>query len=237
MGSLDSTATHVIGVGTSRLEYVDPGFVLYARDGALFSQPFDERKAILHGEPRQLASNIHYFFGPSHAVFSASTTGVIAYQTAAPPSRVGWFTRDGKDVGQLGEPSVVRGIRISPDGASVAMDVRNDQTGSADIWVIELGRGVSTRLHSDPVDEIMPIWSADESQLIYRSDRKGPPDIYGLAVASPGSEKAILELPGVQQPEDVTRDGRRLAYLSEVATTVWNIWLLPLEGQQPKPAP
>jgi serine/threonine protein kinase len=237
VGSLDSTATHVIGVGTSRLEYVEPGFVLYARDGALFSQPFDERKAILHGEPRQLASNIHYFFGPSHAVFSASTTGVIAYQTAAPPSRVGWFTRDGKDVGQLGEPSVVRGIRISPDGASAAMDVRNDQTGSADIWVIELGRGVSTRLHSDTVDEIMPIWSADGSKLIYRSDRKGPPDIYELAVASPGSEKAILELPGVQQPEDVTRDGRRLAYLSEVATTVWNIWLLPLEGQQPKPAP
>ena len=99
-------------------------------------------------------------FGPSHAVFSASTTGVIAYQTAAPASRVGWFARDGKDVGQLGEPSVVPGIRISSDGASAAMDVRNDQMGSADIWGIELGRCVSTRLHSDPVDEIMPIWSA-----------------------------------------------------------------------------
>jgi serine/threonine protein kinase len=236
VASLDSKENRLIARASSRVEAVAPGYLLYARDGALFAQPFDERNARVHGEPRQLASNIHFFFGPSHAVFSASQTGIIAYQTAAPASRVAWFTRDGKEAAQLGQPSVVRGIRISPDGARAAMDIRNDQTGSSDIWVVELGRGVSTRLHSDPVDEIMPVWSADGSRLIYRSDRVGPPDIYELAVATPESEKPILELPGVQQPEDVTRDGRWLAYLSEVATTVWNIWLLPLDGQS-KPAP
>ena len=61
--------------------------------------------------------------------------------------------------------------------------------------------------------------------------RTGPPDVYELAPGTPGSEKPIVSLPGVQQPEDVTRDGRWLAYLNEVATTVWNIWLLPLDGQ------
>ena len=54
--------------------------------------------------------------------------------------------------------------------------------------------------------------------------------------ATPGSEKPILELPGVQQPEDVSRDGRWLAYLNEIATTVWNIFLLPLGGEA-KPVP
>jgi len=232
----DSQDIGLVGPGTSRVEYVAPGFLLYARDGALFSQPFDERKAILHGEPRQLASNIHYFFGPSHAAFSASGNGVIAYQAGAPPSRLAWFTRDGKEVGQLGEPATVRGIRISPDGNRAAMDVRNNQTGSADIWLIELGSGVTTRLHSDASDEVMPVWSADGSSVLYRSDRIGPPNLYGLTVATPGSERLLLDQPGVEQPEDVARDGRRLAYLTEIATTVWNIWLLPLDGDR-KPSP
>ncbi|CAN5722658.1 hypothetical protein BH18ACI5_BH18ACI5_06310 [soil metagenome] len=239
LGSLDKgedLATGVAGPGTSRVEYLSPGFLLYARDGALFSQPFDQRKVTLAGELRQLAANVHYFYGPSHAAFSASNNGVIAYQTAAPRSRLTWFTRDGKEEGQLGEPAVVRGIRISPDGTRAAMDVRNNQIGSADIWVTELGSGVSTRLHSDAVDEVMPVWSPDSSTIFYRSDRIGPPNLYNVAVATPGSERLLLDLPGVEQPEDVTAAGRRLAFLAEVATTVWNIFLLPLDGdRQPSP--
>ena len=72
--------------------------------------------------------------------------------------------------------------------------------------------------------------------MIYRSDRHGPPDVWEIAVRDPGSEKPLLELPAVQQPEDMSRDGRRLAYLNETATTVWNIFLLPL-GAESKPTP
>ncbi|HEY3124856.1 MAG TPA: hypothetical protein VGK70_12455, partial [Thermoanaerobaculia bacterium] len=65
---------------------------------------------------------------------------------------------------------------------------------------------------------------------------KGPPDIYEIAIAVPGSERPLLELPSVQQPEDVSSDGRMLAYLQYVSSTVWNIWLLPLKGES-KPEP
>jgi Tol biopolymer transport system component len=130
----------------------------------------------------------------------------------------------------------MKGLRISPDGNRAAVDIENPKTGSSDIWVFELGRGVSTRLHSDPVDEIMPVWSADGAKLFYRSDRGGPPDLYEIAPGIPGSERPVLELPGVQQPEDVSRDGEFLAYLNEVSSTVWNIWLLPLGGDR-KPSP
>ena len=116
------------------------------------------------------------------------------------------------------------------------MDILERRTGSSDIWVFELDRGVATRLHSDPVDENMPVWSPDGAKVFYRSDRKGPPDIYEMAIAVPGSEKPVLQAPGVQQPEDVSRDGRLLAYLNEVQSTVWNIWLLPLAGER-KPFP
>jgi Tol biopolymer transport system component len=236
LASLDSKESRSVGQTDSRVEYVAPGYLVNVRESSLFAQPFDDRKALLHGEPLRLASGVHYFFGPSHATFSASRTGVVAYQTAAARSRLAWFDRVGKETGLLGEPSVVKGLRISPDGSRAAVDIENPKTGSSDIWVFELGRGVSTRLHSDPVDEIMPVWSADGAKLFYRSDRGGPPDIYEIAVGIPGSERPLLELPGVQQPEDVSRDGRVLAYLNEVASTVWNIWLLPLAGER-KPSP
>ena len=231
VASLDSKENRVVARLESRFEYVPPGYLLYVRDGALFAQPFDEGNAKLRGEPRLLVPNVHYFYGPRHAAFSASRTGVLAYQTAARPSRLVWLDRAGKETGQLGEPAVVKGgLRISPDGARVAVDIENPTTGTSDVWVFEPARGVATRLHSDPVDEVMPVWSADGSKVLYRSDRHGPPDIYEITVDVPGSERPLLELPGVQQPEDVSADGRLLAYLNEVATTTSNIWLLPLQG-------
>jgi Tol biopolymer transport system component len=228
---LDSKEDRPVARLESRFEYV-PGYLLYVRESALFAQPFDQREARFKGEPRLLVPNVHYFYGPRHAAFSASRTGVLVYQTAPRPSRLAWLDRAGREAGPLGEPSVVKGLRISPDGGKAAVDIENPTTGTSDVWVVEPARGVSTRLHSDPVDEILPVWSADGSRVIYRSDRKGPPDIYEIAVGVPGSERPVLELPGVQQPEDVSADGRLLAYLNEVATTTWNIWLLPLDGKR-----
>ena len=236
LASLDSKESRTLARPGSRVEYAAPGYLLHVREGALFAQQFDERKARLEGEPHLLAANAHYFFGPGHAAFSVSQTGALVYQTALAPSRLAWFDRGGKETGQLGQPAVTKGLRISPDGTKAAVDILERRTGSSDIWVFELDRGVATRLHSDPVDENMPVWSPDGAKVFYRSDRKGPPDIYEMAIAVPGSEKPVLQAPGVQQPEDVSRDGRLLAYLNEVQSTVWNIWLLPLAGER-KPFP
>ena len=236
IASLDSKESQVVTPLHSRVEYLAPGYLIYARESALFAQPFDERKARLHGEPRMIAANVHYFFGPSHATFSASQTGVLAYETAAHPLEIIWFDRQGKRVGKLGEPQVVKGLRISPDGKSVAADIEDRRTGTSDVWVTELASSVSTRLHSDPVDEIMPVWWPDGSKLLYRSDRGGPPDVYEITLGVSGSEHLLLAQPGVQQPEDVSRDGRFLAYLNEAQSNLAHIWLLPLQGDR-KPFP
>jgi eukaryotic-like serine/threonine-protein kinase len=234
LGTLDAdnVGNPVIAQGRSRVEYIPQGFLIFARDGALFSQPFDEKAGSLRGEPRQLAPSVHFFFGPSLGVFAASKNGVIAYQVPAPPSRIEWFTYDGREAGPLGDPVSVRGIRISPDGSRVAVAVRDNHVGSADVWVVEPSSGVKTRLHSDSVDETIPVWSRDGSTLVYRSDRLTAPDIYQMALAASGGEKTLLEQPGVQQPEDISRDGR-LAYVSEVATTVWNIYLFSMDAKEP----
>jgi len=118
----------------------------------------------------------------------------------------------------------------------VAAAIQDRRTGTSDVWIVEPRRGISTRLHSDPVDEGSPVWSPDGSKVLFRSDRLGVPDIYEIAVGVPGSERRLLEQPGVQQPEDISSDGRLLVYCNNIAATVPDIWILPLVGD-PKPLP
>jgi Tol biopolymer transport system component len=232
IASLSSKESRVVTRLDSRFEYAAPGYLLFVRDATMFAQRFDEANARTVGEPILLADNVHYFIGPSHAAFSVSQTGVLAFQTAAPLSRLVWLDRAGKETGTLGQPAALNGLRISPDGGKAAVAIEDRRTGTCDVWVFDLPRGVSTRLHSGPIDENHPVWSSDASRVLYRSDRKGPPDIYEITLGAPGSEREVLAEPGVQQPEDSSRDGRFLAYCNNFQAAASEIWLLPLSGDR-----
>lgn len=231
LGSLDSSETRSIMRLDSRAEYAPSGHLLFARDGALFAQPFDVEAGSVHGEASLVTAGINYFIGPANAAFSVSQTGVVVFGAAAAPSRLVWLDRSGKQVGELGQPSVIDGLRISPDGQRIAVDIEETRTGTSDLWVFELSRGVATRLHHDPIDEIAPVWSPDSSRIYFRSDIQGPPDIYELMAGDPGSQREVFAAEMVQQPEDISRDGRWLVYLNDLQTTA-DIYLLPLEGER-----
>jgi Tol biopolymer transport system component len=232
VASLGSKGSRVVTRLDSRFEYAAPGYLLFVRDATLFAQRFDEASARTAGEPILLADGVHYFIGPSHAAFSVSQTGVLAFQTAAALSRLVWLDRAGKETGTLGQPAALNGLRISPDGGKAAVAIEDRRTGTCDVWVFDLARGVSTRLHAGPTDENHPVWSSDASRVLYRSDRKGPPDIYEISVSASGSEREMLAGPGVQQPEDSSRDGRFFAYCNNFQTAASEIWLLPLSGDR-----
>src|SRR5262245_38263847 len=151
-------------------------------------------------EPVLVADDVDYFLNTAGAAFSISQTGVLAYRTGTSPSKLTWFGRDGKEIGQLGQLLMAGGgaaasrFRISPEGARVAVGIRDKRTSTGDIWVFDLKRGVSTRLHSDTANEFLPVWTADGSRLIYGSDRQGAPDIYETTTGeTPGSEKRSEE--------------------------------------------
>ncbi|HLN93348.1 MAG TPA: protein kinase, partial [Thermoanaerobaculia bacterium] len=218
IASLGSRDVHAITQLASRFEYAEPGYLIYVRDTALFAQPFDAKKAALSGEPTLLAENVHHFFGPGNASFSVSQAGVIAYQAAETPVRLVWLDRRGRELGVLGQPAVVDFVRISPSGDRIAVDVDDNRFGTSDLWVFEAASGASTRLTSGQIDENAPVWTPDGARLLFRTDNQGPPDIAQMVVGSPGSERAFLVQPGVQQPEDISRDGRTLVFLQDAAT-------------------
>jgi Tol biopolymer transport system component len=230
LGELGSNRTAVIGPIASRVEYASPGYLLFVREGSLLAQPFDAAAARLSGEASQLVDRLYYFFGPANAGFSVSHAGVLAYEMGRRSSRLSWYDRGGHETSAVVPEGEVGGVRLSPDGKKLAVDIMNRRTGTSGIWVYQLERNVPTRLTLAPSEESHPVWSPDSRHIVFRSDRHGPPDLYEIEAGSPGGEKPFLELPGAKRAEDWSPDGRFLAYTEGNRKTGEDIWLLPLEG-------
>jgi len=81
-------------------------------------------------------------------------------------------------LGTVGEPGDQLGPRLSPDGARLAYVLQDPQSKNADIWVMDIARGVRTRLTFDPAVDILPVWSPDGSHIVFSSNRKGYYDLY-----------------------------------------------------------
>jgi len=208
------------------------GHVLFLRGNTLMAQPFDATKLVLSGEPARVAESVAISNG--RAIFSASATGTLVYRAGAPNSqnrRLTWFDRQGKALGQLGDPADYFGnIALSPDGSRVA-SARGPQ-GATDIWLLD-SRGVSARFTFDGASNGFPVWSPDGSRIAYRSNRGGHYDLYQKPTNGAGDDVLLLKSNEDEYPYDWSDDGRFLVFASVNAKTNPDLWILPLGGGQP----
>jgi predicted Ser/Thr protein kinase len=106
------------------------GHLLFVREGSLMAQAFDSRRQELAGDAVPIAENLSEIGLPR---FSASTTGVLAYQTGGfgLNTRLSWFDRTGKILGTIGEPGPYNTVALSPDGTRVAFSRVSAMYGSS----------------------------------------------------------------------------------------------------------
>src|SRR5262249_7600258 len=119
VASLDSKEDRIVMRGYSRTIYAR-GFLLYIRNptfsGPVLAQPFDVSSLRTVGERVTLADRVSvYGDWVLYGSFTASETGVLVYDNQLLLSRLVWFDRAGRPLGDLGEPAVVDAPRISPD--------------------------------------------------------------------------------------------------------------------------
>jgi Tol biopolymer transport system component len=103
--------------------------------------------------------------------------------------------------------------------------------GNWDIWLMEIARGVMARLTSEPNLDFVPVWMADDTQIIYQSIRGVEPDLFRRAIGSPA--ELVIKTSGGKVPMDVSRDGRFLLFGSATSDTINDIWIMPLDGSGP----
>jgi len=239
LGLLESQEQRLILRADTSAAYAS-GHLLFAREGTLMAQPFDEKSFQLIGDAFPLAEHLQFDVVITRAIFSVSENGVLAFQSGAArgDSRLIWFDRSGKQTGQLGEPGFYFQPQFSPDGQKLAVASFDIRAGSADIWLYELARNVPTRFTFDPASDVAPIWSPDGSTIIFSSNRKGPYDIYQKAFTGAGSEEVLLESDETKTANSWSADGRFIVYTSAdaKANTKEDLWILPLFGDH-KPFP
>jgi Tol biopolymer transport system component len=223
--------------GFVRVRYVEPGALLFVQDGILLAQRFDARKLVTVGEAVPIASGVAEFSNvPGFGWFSASTTGRLAWLSGQSSDvQLEWVDREGRSVSTLGKPRSYGQVVLSPDGKRVAAEVAGAD-GRYDLWVIDVARGVPSRLTTDPANDRDPVWSPDSQHILYSSDASGDQNL--LYKGLQGSEPAAAPPGGIGQTpgdrdiaKDWCREGNTLLYLTAAADQT--LWKVSLDGHQP----
>jgi Tol biopolymer transport system component len=215
-----STATYVPRGGGS-------GWILFGQGGRLMARPFDPSKGQLLGDPLPVADSLG-----GGLSWSASANGFLAFRALRDmTTELVWFDREGRSLGRVSPPGVrarFQGTRgsypmLSPDEKLIAM-ARRDQ-GRDHLWVMDIERGITTRITPAEGTGVRSVWSRDGTSLFYSAPRRGPAILVKRADAT-GSEQIVAEVEVSRFPTDVSPDGRWLATDSNARDVV----LMPLAG-------
>jgi Tol biopolymer transport system component len=235
LGTIGSKERRLLLLADSGPIYVDPGYLLFSRAGALFAQAFNPSSGALSGEPVPLAERIGVDLGSNRLQASAGP-GIAVYRVRSGINRtLGWFERDGRPAGNVGQPGGYRGLALSPDGKRVAYALMDSNLGTTDLWIRDLSRGTATRLTTDPTDEFNPTWSPDGEMLYYTSDREGLYHVYRKAPSGSGEDVLVLRNNLDKWVSSVSPDGSALLYTSFSDALSFDIWRLPLPSGEPEP--
>jgi Tol biopolymer transport system component len=228
LASLDSKDVRRLFPADSSAVFAEPGYLLFARNSALFAWRFDPRRLKLVGDPAPALEQVRYLSEDNFLLASAAGNR-LAYLSWFLRRRLVWVDRKGRERGTLGEVGGYVDVRISPDGRKVAVALRDPSHGqNLDVWVLDASRGTGSRITAERTDEFNPAWFPDGERLVYVSDRVGFYDLYERP-ASGGAEKILARTKYDKILPTVSSDGRHLLYgVSEGAN--YTRALAPLPG-------
>ena len=207
------------------------GFLLFARADQLMGQPFDPASGTVGGEAQNLANGVVDDISTWHMDASASNNGLLVLGSGGTADwQLVWMDRNGKQIGAVADKLTnLQAARLSPQGDRVALQI---DTGMNDIWVLDLARGVRTRLTFGPVSNSFPVWSPDGKWIAYTSDRNGHSNLFRKPSDGSGVEELLLTDEHVTLASDWSRDGKYLLYSRGPSGSNWEVWGLPLEGER-----
>jgi dipeptidyl aminopeptidase/acylaminoacyl peptidase len=208
-------------------------YLLYLRGPVLMAQRLNVADRRVEGDPvvllESVANSTIGYMG-----VSASATGTLAYMEPwSTKGELRWYSRSGDVLGPPVAPlEDYVGFSLSPDGSRVAYSRVDPQRGNGDIWLSDLGRGVTTRLTSDPMNDAGPLWSPDGLRILFRSNRGGYNHVFVKSVDDVRPEELFFEASELGQmlPTDFSRDGAHVIFTNTGVGSTLNLWELPTES-------
>ncbi len=229
---LESGKTTVVAKESSEGRYAAPGYLLFVREGNLMAQPFDASSAKTTGEAVPVAEHVRFTPARWSGNFSVSQTGLLVFHSGGSTrrSQLSWFDLEGKEIGKVGEPGNIGSTAVSPDGTRAAVTTLGGAAGmTAEVWLYDLVRGVSSRFVFGGQGSFFPLWSPDGRQVAY-GDVGG-----GIAIkAADGTSepKLVWTAKTNTWPLTWSPDGKSIVFrLQDPKTGGLDLWLLSLDGK------
>ena len=202
--------------GAMFVRYVALGYLVYLdASGALQAIRFDPARGATSGEPIAF-ENMAVEGSSATGGFDVSQTGMLAYLPGrADVSRtLAWVSRQGREETLNVPPHGYTYPRFSPDGAFVALDVRD--LDSDDIWLWNVKRESLSRLTLSNGRNSYPVWTPDSRDLLYVSNRSGSDNVYRQPADGSDSGHPLTNSPNQVLPYAVSPDAT-MAVLREIS--------------------
>jgi Tol biopolymer transport system component len=232
LGSLDGAAPSRLTPADTAGAFVGPDHVVFMQQGTLVARRLDIGRGQLVGDPVVVARGVGADARTDRGAFSVSATGIVAHRAVnLPGGQLTWFDRSGTPPQTVDLD--VNGPELSPDDLRVAFD--RTLQGNRDVWLLDLARGGLTRFTSDAGVDGYPIWSPDGSRIVFESTRKGTFDLWIKPSNAAETEQLLFETPDTDYPLDWSADGRFLLYQRTNLNEAWDLWALPMTGDDRTP--
>ncbi len=208
---LDASKSVKVAEGSHPI-HSSTGHILYqtaAFRGGLWALPFSAETLEVTGEAFPIAEGVG---GPTLAA-DGTLVAVDVFERRGRDQLV-WRDRTGKRLGTIGQPqAVIFRPTLSPDGRQVA--VSGSETADAldiDIWIHEVDRPIKRRLVHDVAPQDHPSWSADGSEIVFRTRGQGSGDLFTRRADGSGEPRPLVESEFREAESEWSSDGRFLIY-------------------------
>ena len=236
--SIETGERHFLDVHGEMARYVEPGYLVIARNGALLAAPFSLKDFRTTKPPSTVVNDVNGDPGSGNADFAISDNGNLIYLagTLNKDLELVWVDRDGKITPFPLPPQPYTTPRISPDGTKLALTIGLVTASSNDIWIYDLKKQALNRLTFNK-KMFDPVWSRDGKDLYFADATDGKEGI--VVQPADGSADGVQLLRSKSMPRfpiTISPDGGRLIFNSYGGPSDGDIFALDLK-QHSDPIP
>ncbi len=216
--------------------YAESGHLLFAVNAKLMAQAFDAGSGRVQGEPFVIGDPPAPTSYTGAHPGSVSRTGVLAWTSGPPGSnRLAYLTLDGRMDPVPGIPERSwSSLAASPDGRYAT--VEESHAGTSDLWLIDLTRGLATRLTTGTEIAESGAFLPDSRSFLFGSNREGLRQFYRRRVDGAGGDSLVYRSPvPFKNLVDVTPDGAEFLFHQVSGDSGWDIYAARFDSPQPRP--
>ena len=210
--------------GGSHPRYVPTGHIVYGVDNSLRAVSFDLDRLEVTSNPIPVLDGV-ITKRAGAADFSLAENGSLVYVSGSAVTsklrNLVWVDREGREAVLGAEPKFYVGARLSPDGARVAVVVREERR---DVWTYDLTREASTRVTFDYIN-MSPIWTPDGHGLVFRSKRDAEGFFEKAADGAGGIERLTASIYS-RYPQSFHPDGKHIVFRQNSPETFQDLGMI-----------